>query len=710
MAETSDTSAGAARRRASRGRSAPTARRASTGGSIPDALEGRARAVIDAVEPVVDAGRFPAKCLAGEPVRIEAHCFTDGHDRLRVVLRWRRSLDPSPQAQPAASGDEEAEMTALGNDVWCAELTPPAPGRYRFTVIAWVDPFESWRAELERRTDLDDIRVALQVGASLLTEAAARAGEPDGAALRTRAQELERAAHREDTAVDAAALKALALDPAGARLMGRHAERRFAAEASFEIVADRRRARFSSWYELFPRSAAPEPARHGTFRDVEARLPYVASMGFDVLYLPPIQPIGRVHRKGANNSLEAGPSDVGSPWAIGSIEGGHCAVLPELGTLEDFRHLLACARSHGMEVALDLAFQCAPDHPYVREHPQWFKHRPDGSIQYAENPPKKYQDIYPFDFETEDWRSLWLELKRIVEFWMAQGVRIFRVDNPHTKSFAFWEWLIAEVKRDNPDVILLAEAFTRPKVMHRLAKLGFSQSYTYFTWRTTKGELTEYFTELAHGAGRHYFRPNVWPNTPDILHEVLQSGRRAAFAARLVLAATLSSSYGIYGPTFELMESTPREPGSEEYRDSEKYQLRHWTLDRPDSLRSLIARVNRIRRENPALQSNASLEFVRIDNDELIAFLKSDAGHADLVLVVVNLDPYHVQSGWLELDLEALALDPERPYQAHDLLSEQRFEWRGPRNFVLLDPNRMPAHVLRLRRHVRSEHDFDYYQ
>jgi starch synthase (maltosyl-transferring) len=671
--------------------------------------DGRVRAVIDAVAPVVDAGRFAAKCLAGEPVCIEAHCFTDGHDQLRVVLRSGLVLAPG-DAPPVQEPGEELDMRAIGNDVWCAELTPPAPGRYRFSVTAWVDRFESWRGELERRIELADVRVALEVGSALAGEAAARATEPDRGALRVWAEELERAARREDSAVDAAGLKALALDPARARLMRRHADRRFAVMRSFELIADRQRAGFSSWYELFPRSAASEPARHGTFRDVAARLPYVAGMGFDVLYLPPIQPIGKVHRKGANNALEAGPRDVGSPWAIGSAEGGHCAVLPELGTLEDFRHLLGAARELGMEVALDLAFQCAPDHPYVREHPQWFRHRPDGSIQYAENPPKKYQDIYPFDFETEDWQALWAELKRVVEFWMGQGVRIFRVDNPHTKPFAFWEWLIGEVKRDNPDVIFLAEAFTRPKVMQRLAKLGFSQSYTYFTWRTTKAELTEYFTELAHGPGRDYFRPNVWPNTPDILHEVLQSGVRAAFAARLVLAATLSSNYGIYGPTYELMESTPREPGSEEYRDSEKYQLRHWTLDKPDSLRSLIARVNRIRRENRALQSNASLEFVSVDNEQLIAYLKRDPGGLGHVLVVVNLDPHHVQSGWVELDLAALGLEADRPYQAHDLLSEQRFEWRGARNFVLLDPQRLPAHVLRLRRHVRREHDFDYFQ
>ena len=662
-------------------------------------VDGRVRAVIDALAPSVDGGRFPAKRIAGEPVCVEAFCFTDGHDQLRVVLAWRAASAAQPY---------EVDMQPRGNDVWTAEFTPPAPGRYRCTVTAWVDYFESWRKELERREELGDIRVALQVGSALISATAARAGGPDARVLEDWAALLLESARPEST-VDAASLKSLALDPERARLMRRHSDRSLADSAALEIVADRKRAQFSSWYELFPRSASREPARHGNFKDVEARLPYVAQMGFDVVYFPPIQPIGRVNRKGRNNALKAKPGDVGSPWAIGSAEGGHKEILPELGTLEDFRRLAAKARELGMEIALDLAFQCAPDHPYVRAHPQWFKHRPDGSVQYAENPPKKYQDIYPFDFETEDWRALWAELKSIVDFWIEQGIRIFRVDNPHTKPFPFWEWLIGEIGRSHPDVLFLAEAFTRPKVMHRLAKIGFTQSYTYFTWRNTKRELTEYFTELAGGAARQYFRPNVWPNTPDILHETLQSGLRAAFAARLVLAATLSANYGIYGPTFELMESAPREPGSEEYLDSEKYQVRYWALDRPDSLRSLIARINRIRRDNVALQSDTSLRFCAIDNEELIGYVKSDASADNVIIVAVNLDPHHVQSGWIELDLRALGLDDSTPYQVHDLLSDQRYQWRGRRNYVMLDPQRMPAHVLKLRRYLRTEHDFDYF-
>ena len=665
--------------------------------------DGRIRAVIDSLSPSVDGGRFPAKRIAGEPVRIEAYCFADGHDQLRVRLSWNARGNPE-------SSIDETDMAAQGNDAWIAEFTPPVPGRYRCEVSAWVDHFESWRKELERREELSDVRVALQVGAALALEAAARAPGIDAANLAEWAALLRDRAKDESSAPpDTASLKALALDPAKAALIGRHPDMRFAARASIEIAVDRKRAAFSSWYELFPRSAAPEPARHGNFKDVEARLPYVAEMGFDVLYFPPIQPIGRVNRKGVNNTLAAQPGDVGSPWAIGSAEGGHKEILPELGSLEDFRRLNARARGLGLEIALDIAFQCAPDHPYVRAHPDWFKHRPDGSVQYAENPPKKYQDIYPFDFETDDWRALWDELKSVIEFWIGEGVRIFRVDNPHTKAFAFWEWVINEIQRATPDAIFLAEAFTRPKVMHRLAKLGFTQSYTYFTWRNTKRELTEYFTELAQGPGTEYFRPNVWPNTPDILQETLQSGLRAAFAARLILAATLSANYGIYGPTFELMESAPREPGSEEYLNSEKYQLRHWSLDRPDSLRSLIARMNRVRRANAALQSDRSLEFCTVDNEQLIAYHKSDEATGNIVLTVVNLDPHHAQSGWLELDLESLGLDPDRPYQVHDLLSEQRYQWRGGRNFVMLDPARLPAHLFVLRRHLRSEHDFDYF-
>ena len=667
--------------------------------------EGRVRAVVDAVLPVVDGGRFPAKRIAGEAVTVEAHCFTDGHDKIRVVLRW--TLAGSGGANHDGGAKHEIDMRAQPNDVWLGEFTPPLPGRYQFTVIAWVDHFESWRREFERREDAGDIRLALQTGAALIDESAARATGGDAMILAEWSAQLR--ATLEDPAIETAAQKVLALDPARAAIVARYSDRSFAASKTLELTVDRKRAAFSSWYELFPRSAALEPGVHGTFKDVESRLPYLAEMGFDVLYFPPIHPIGRVNRKGTNNSLRAKPNDVGSPWAIGSAEGGHKAILPQLGTFEDFDRLLNVARALDLEIAMDLAFQCAPDHPYVAAHPEWFKHRADGSVQYAENPPKKYQDIYPFDFESADWRGLWNELKSVVDFWIARGIRIFRVDNPHTKAFGFWEWLIESTRREHPDVIYLAEAFTRPKVMHRLAKLGFSQSYTYFTWRNSKQELTEYFTELTVGKGREYYRPNIWPNTPDILPETLQSGLRPIYAARLILAATLAANYGIYGPTYELMESTPREPGSEEYRDSEKYQLRHWTLQQPNSLWSLIARMNRIRRENAALQSDADLHFCRIDNDQLIAYLKVDPATTNVILTVVNLDPHQPQSGWVDLDVSALKFESDQPYQVHDLLSDQRYIWRGRYNYVLLDPQRAPAHVFRLRRRVRSEHEFDYY-
>jgi len=675
-------------------------------------VEGRARAVIDAVLPAIDGGRFAVKTIAGRPFEVIAHCFTDGHDKLRVVLQW--------QVVGTAS-TYDVEMLPQPNDVWTAKFTPASAGRYRYTVAAWVDHFESWRSELERREERADIDVALLVGSGLIDAAAARAAGSDALILQEWAGQMRAMAGAEGahtgaahtgavhTALDTISLKAIALDAARAAVAARYADRSMAATYSLELIVDRKRAEYSTWYELFPRSTAAELGIHGTFRDVEAQLPRIAGMGFDVVYFPPIHPIGRVNRKGKNNALKAKPDDVGSPWAIGSAEGGHKDILPQLGAMEDFRHLVEKAREYGIEIAMDIAFQCAPDHPYVTQHPEWFKHRPDGSVQYAENPPKKYQDIYPFDFESSDWRGLWNELKSVVAFWVEQGVSILRVDNPHTKTFAFWEWLIGEIKRDHPDVIFLAEAFTRPKVMHRLAKVGFSQSYTYFTWRNSKQELTEYFTELALGPGRHYFRPNVWPNTPDILPEPLQTGLRQVYAARLILATTLAANFGLYGPPYELMESAPREPGSEEYRDSEKYQLRHWALERPDSLCSLIARMNLIRRENSALQSNDSLHFCKIDNEQLIAYLKIDASCDNVILTVVNLDPHAPQSGWVDLDIEALNFSADQPYQVHDLLSEQRFVWRGRRNYVLLDPLRAPAHVFRLRRRVRSEKDFDYY-
>jgi starch synthase (maltosyl-transferring) len=656
--------------------------------------DGRRRVVIERVTPEIDCGRFPAKRTLGDRVVVEADVFADGHDALSAVLLHRREDEPQWTESP---------MRPLGNDRWQGAFTVTELGRHRYTLKVWVDRFATWRDGLAKKVEAgQDVAVDLLVGAALVDEASARAAGIDRKILETHARTLRS---------DDADRRDCALGDELATLMASYPDRRLATSYDRElvVVVDRERARFSTWYEMFPRSAAPEPGRHGTFRDCEAWLPRIAQMGFDVLYFPPIHPIGRARRKGPNNALAAAPDDVGSPWAIGSAEGGHKAVHPALGTLEDFRRLVAAARSQGLEIALDIAYQCAPDHPYVAAHPTWFRHRPDGTVQYAENPPKKYQDIFPFDFESDDWPALWAELKSVLDFWIGQGVTIFRVDNPHTKAFAFWEWAIADVKRAHPEAIFLSEAFTRPKVMRRLAKLGFSQSYTYFAWRNTRRELTQYFTELAHGASREYFRANVWPNTPDILTEYLQFGGRPAFMTRLVLAATLAASYGIYGPAYELAEAAPRDPGSEEYRDSEKYQLRHWDIGRADSLAGFIGRVNRVRRDNPALRSDRGLRFFPVDNESLICYVKSTPDGENAVLTVVNLDPYHPQSGWVELDLVALGLDAAAPYQMHELLTGARYLWSGPRNYVSLDPARSPAHVFRLRRRVRTERDFDYF-
>ena len=704
-------------------------------------MDGRRRVAIEAVSPDVEGGRFPSKRSLGERVAVEADVFGDGHDAVACVIRYRHQSE---------SAWIEAPMVALGNDRWRAEFTVSELGRYVYTVQGWVDRFQTWRLQLAKRIAAgQDVALELKVGAQLVEAAAARAQGADSAALLKHAEALRTTAPAGNAPLPGplpeggdppggggpGGASSRRTPPAqrgeGARvasnaplpsplpqrgegeliaLMERYPDRSEAVTypRELEMLVDPQRARFSAWYELFPRSAG-EPGRHGTFRDVEKRLPYIAGMGFDVLYLPPIHPIGRTNRKGANNSVKASAGEPGSPWAIGSEEGGHKSIHPELGTLDDFRHLLAAAKDKGLDVALDIAFQCSPDHPYLREHPEWFRHRPDGSIQYAENPPKKYEDIVPFDFECESWRELWSELLSIVTYWIDQGVRIFRIDNPHTKPFPFWEWLIAEVKRDYPDAIFLAEAFTRPKVMYRLAQAGFTQSYTYFAWRNTSWELTQYFTELTQNPISDFFRPNLWPNTPDILTEYLQTGGRPAFAARLVLAATLGANYGIYGPAFELCEARAKEHGSEEYLDSEKYQLRGWDTDTPDSLREMITLVNEIRHENLALQSDRGLRFHTTENESLIAYTKSTADLADVVLTVVNLDPHHTQAGMVTLPLKVLGLDTDKSYQAHELLSGARYLWNGPRNYVEINPHAAPAQIFRFRRRVRSEHDFEYF-
>ena len=650
------------------------------------------RVLVENVQPSVDHGKFPVKRTSGEIVPVTADIFADGHDVIKALLLYRRQSEKDWQETP---------MKAAENDVFKAVFTVQEPGYYEYTVEAWIDPFESWRQDTIKKNQAGmDIKSELLEGALLIREVAKRADKADAQWLQERATDLE-------STKDGISL---ASSDALQEMISRYPDRSRATryEKILPVLVERERARFSAWYELFPRSCTSRPNRHGAFRDCEKRLSYIAQMGFDVLYLPPIHPIGKSFRKGPNNALKAGSEDPGSPWAIGSQEGGHKAIHPQLGTLKDFNHFVESVRKHNMEVALDLAFQCAPDHPYVNENPQWFRHRPDGSIKYAENPPKKYQDIYPLDFECKDWRNLWNELRDVVRFWIEHGVHIFRVDNPHTKAFRFWEWLIANVREKHPDTIFLSEAFTRPKVMRYLAKVGFSQSYTYFTWRNTKAELTQYMTELTRTELREYLRPNFFANTPDILHEYLQFGGRAAFKIRVVLAATLAASYGIYGPAFELCENRAV-PGTEEYLDSEKYQIRLWNLEDSRGIQNLIARLNQIRRENVALQFDRNLEFYPVDNEQLLCFTKSTDDLSNVILVVVNLDPHHVQSGWIKVPLKKLKLDESQNFQVHDLLSEARYLWHGETNYVELDPKGIPAHVFRLRRKIKTEHDFDYF-
>jgi starch synthase (maltosyl-transferring) len=646
-------------------------------------VNGRRRVVVEGVEPEIDGGRFPIKRIIGETVAVEADVFGDGHDHVAARILYRIEGESTWQ---------EAAMAALGNDRWRGEFTVSREGRYVYTVAGHIDHFDTWQSDLIKRIEAgQDIGVDLLNGALLIEEAEKRATSDGVKELRLWKNLLRE--HVEDENA-----KKAALDPQLAALMQKYPDE--ALETRYEpeliVTVDRERAGFSSWYELFPRSTSSEPGRHGTFRDCEARLDYVAELGFDVLYLPPIHPVGQAFRKGKNNTVTAKPGDVGSPWAIGSTEGGHCAIHPALGTLDDFRSLVQKAKQRGLEVALDIAFQCSPDHPWVSEHPDWFKQRADGTIQYAENPPKKYQDIYPLDFESHDWQGLWRALRDVFLYWIAQDVKIFRVDNPHTKAFPFWEWAIDEIKRDHPDALFLAEAFTRPRVTQRLAKLGFSQSYTYFTWRNTKQELTEYLEELTQTKVNEYFRPNFWPNTPDILHKSLQVGGRPAFISRLVLAATMSSNYGIYGPAFELGENKPFREGSEEYLNSEKYELKHWDLDAPRSLRSVIATVNRARHENAALQTTANLHFHATDNPQLIAYSKSSRDGSNTVLTIVNLDPFYTQSGWVTLDLDRLGLSSGVSFPVHDLLSGQTYQWQGRDNYVELSPDKLPAHIFRI--------------
>jgi starch synthase (maltosyl-transferring) len=691
------------------------------------------RVIIDDVQPSIDGGRFPIKRTPGEWVRVTAVIFADGHDVLAGVLKYRalRSPDREAQFQPdqdlgdrgvrlspdqdlgdrgvrlspdqdlgdrgvRLQPDQTWQTVALeneGNDRWSARFQVTSLGVWEYTIEAWIDRFASWLRGLTAKFDAgQDVASELLEGAGIIQEAlhassgphhSPETGEDDLRLLE--AADFLRSGATQVARVLAARESSLAM-LMRARGHGADAE---AFEPPLRVTVDARAARFSAWYEMFPRSCTQDPARSGTFRDAERRLADIAAMGFDVLYLPPIHPIGTTHRKGRNNALVAGPDDPGSPWAIGSAAGGHTAVHPELGTLADFDRFVSMANRLGVEVALDIAFQASPDHPWVREHPSWFRHRPDGSIKYAENPPKKYQDIFPLDFESRDWRELWAALRDVFLFWVGHGVRIFRVDNPHTKSFRFWEWCIAQVQHQHPDTVFLAEAFTRPAIMRYLAKVGFSQSYTYFTWRNTAHELRSYLTELTTTDLQEFMRPNFFANTPDILHEYLQQGGRAAFEVRVVLAATLSASYGIYSG-FELCEHLPVRPGSEEYLDSEKYQIRVRDWNARGHIKEVIRHLNVIRHRHPALQRNDTLHFHETDNPELLAYSKTD-GSGDDVFVVVNTDPWHVQHGWVRTTGDRPASG--RPYTVHDLLDDARYTWRGEWNYVRLDPAERVAHV-----------------
>ena len=689
--------------------------------------EGRKRVLIEAIQPLVDCGRYPVRRFLGDTVTITAAVFADGHDHVAGRLLYRHDSENRWRAAP---------LSPLGNDLWSASFPADKIGSWVYSVEAWVDHVGTWCADLGKRLEAQavpakpkevsaeptegqegdaqnspsqedsgalsvgadpvtpnpDIPLALKTGALLLTETAERAQaakSKDALSIQEVALSLNWLADQNATFYEQP------VTPEICALANLYPNFELATRTSdFNLWVDRPRARFSTWYELFPRSTSPDPGRHGTFADVEQRLPAIAAMAFDVLYMPPISPIGEAFRKGPNNSVVSQPGDEGSPWAVGSSLGGHKAIHPSLGTLADFKHLVSAAQSHDMEIALDIAFQCSPDHPWVKEHPDWFTIRPDGSIQYAENPPKKYQDIYPLNFESRDWRNLWQNLFEVFAYWVRQGVRIFRVDNPHTKALPFWEWCIAEIHASSPDVIFLAEAFTRPHVMYSLAKGGFTQSYTYFTWRTEKAEIVQYFEEITKPPVSDFFTPNLWPNTPDILHASLQTGGRPAFMQRLILAATLGASYGIYGPAYELGENTPAKPVSEEYLNSEKYQIRHWDLEASHSIAPLITRVNHIRRENLALQSDLSLHFHPVDNPQVICYSKRAGDNT--ILVALNLDPHNEQAGWIDLDLKTLGIEREETFDVEDLLTGTHYAWHDRSNYVALRPDVMPAHIFRV--------------
>ena len=642
--------------------------------------DGQLRIVIENIRPQVDGGLYPCKRTVGERVDVAADILGDGHDHIRAEMLYKFGEKGTWNV---------VEMLPTISDEWMASFSVPEKGSYFFKVRAWIDHFDTWFDGFKKKSAARlDVSVELMEGAAFLRKIAA--GDNKLLAL---AKKLD------DKTQHAAATNAILSDDFAKVVHDKPLrQRETVSENEFEVIVEHKKALFSTWYELFPRSSSLQRDKHGTFNDTIKLLPRIAAMNFDVLYLPPIHPIGKINRKGKNNNVKSQPGEPGSPWAIGSDEGGHMSIHAELGTMEDYKRLITEARKYKIDIALDLAFQCAPDHPYVKEHPEWFRQRPDGSIQYAENPPKKYQDIYPFFFETDQWKALWEELKQVIFFWIDAGVTIFRVDNPHTKPIPFWKWVISEVNKKYPDIIFLAEAFTRPKIMASLAKVGFTQSYTYFTWRVTKQEITEYMTELVGGPSRNYFRPNFWPNTPDILPWHLQHQGENIFIIRLALAATLSSSYGMYGPPYEFCENMPVE-GREEYFNSEKYEIRYFDWRKTNRMTDILTLLNKVRNDNPALQSTWNLHFCAIENPNLIAYVKATDDLSNVIMVVVNLDHNGKQAGYIQIPRERLGLGSKINLKLHDLITEETYTWTQEWNYVELEPNKMPFHLFKIEIH-----------
>ncbi len=657
-------------------------------------LDGHKRVNIENVTPEIDCGRYPIKRVINEEIKVTADIFGDGHDKVKALLLFRERKKGTGKEKKWQEQLPESEE----NDRWTFRFKNDKTGIYEYTIEAWIDHFSTWQYGLKKKFEAGQpMDTELLIGVEMMEEAIVRASPSEKKKLTSWIEELRRDKIETESV-------ALALSPEVTNLMFRLRDQTKASRYSkvLEVQVERKRALFSAWYEFFPRSTSPTEGAHGTFKTSEKILPEIAKMGFDVIYLPPIHPIGRSFRKGMNNATEAGPNDPGSPWAIGSKDGGHKAIHPELGTMDDFKSLVSKANELGMEIALDFAIQCSQDHPYVREHPQWFKWRPDGTVQYAENPPKKYQDVLPVNFETEDWENLWNELKSIVEFWIDKGVKIFRVDNPHTKSFIFWEWLIKEINLNHDGILFLAEAFTRPRVMEKLAKVGFTQSYTYFTWRNSKEEFQEYLTELTKTQIREYFRPNFWPNTPDILPVSLENKKEPSFLIRLLLAGTLSSNWGMYGPLFEFGINEAY-PGKEEYTHSEKYEIKHWDWTKSTKIKEVITLLNWIRKENEALQSTWNIEFCDTDNDMLICYSKISEDLENKLLVVVSLDPKFSQTGWIKVPLKKFNLQENLPFTITDLLTDSKYVWENEWNYVALHPQGIPGHIFKIENHQKEK-------